>query len=54
MSNLDLVKEITARFEKNTDDRAVLDNYFSPDFVHWANGRRSDLQGYAAHLARYR
>ena len=53
MSNLDLVKEITARFEKNTHDQAVLEKYFSPDFVHWANGKRSDLQGYSAHLARY-
>jgi SnoaL-like domain len=38
----------------NADARAVLDKYFAPDFVHWANGRRSDLQGYAARLASYR
>ncbi len=53
MSNLDLVKEITAGFENNARDRAALDRYFAPDFVHWANGERSDLQGYAAHLEQY-
>jgi hypothetical protein len=54
VGNVDLVKEITGQFAKNTDDRPVLDKYFSPDFVHWANGKRSDLQGYAAHLGGYR
>jgi ketosteroid isomerase-like protein len=54
MGKVDLVKEITGQFAKNADDRAVLDKYFSPDFVHWADGKRSDLQGYAARLASYR
>lgn len=53
MSNLDLVREITARFQDNDHDEAALAEYFSPDFVHWANGRQSDLAGYTAHLERY-
>ncbi len=54
MSNVDLVKEITGQFARNTDDRAVLDKYFAPEFVHWANGHRGDLRSYAAHLSQYR
>jgi ketosteroid isomerase-like protein len=54
MGNVDLVKEITGQFARNIDDRAVLDKHFAPDFVHWANGKHSDLAGYAAHLAGYR
>jgi ketosteroid isomerase-like protein len=54
MSNLDRVKEITESFAREGDDRAVLDRFFAPEFEHWANGRRSDLKGYAAHLAGYR
>ena len=54
MSNLDLVQEITEAFALNADARQVLDRFFAPSFEHWANGRRSDLEGYAAHLAGYR
>lgn len=54
MGNVELVKEITGQFAKNAEARSVLDKYFSPNFVHWANGKRSDLQGYAARLADYR
>ncbi len=54
MDNLAAVKEITDQFAQNRDDQAVLNKYFAPDFVHWSNGQKSDLQGYASHLAGYR
>lgn len=54
MSNLDRVKEITDAFARNADDRQVLDRFFAPDFEHWANGRKSDLEGYATRLQNYR
>jgi ketosteroid isomerase-like protein len=54
MENIELVKEITGLFARNTEVRAVLDRYFAPDFVHWANGRQSDLKSYAARLDGYR
>jgi hypothetical protein len=54
MGNVDRVREITERFAENRDDREILRQAFAPDFVHWANGRRSDLEAYAAHLAGYR
>lgn len=53
VSNIDLVKEITEALARNTNDREVLERYFAPDFKHWANGSRSDLKGYATHLAGY-
>jgi ketosteroid isomerase-like protein len=54
MGNVELVREITGEFAKNADDSALLKKYFAPEFVHWANGRQSDLQGYASRLAEYR
>ena len=54
MNTIDRVKEITERFSRNTAGRAVLDKFFSPEFVDWANGRKGDLRNYAAHLSGYR
>ena len=53
MTNVDLVREITDLFSRNKRDKDALAQYFSSDFQHWANGKRSDLGGYAAHLAKY-
>jgi ketosteroid isomerase-like protein len=54
MSNVELVNDITEQFARNTDDKAVLEKHFAPEFVHWTNGRKGDLRSYAAHLAAYR
>jgi hypothetical protein len=53
MNNIEIVKEITNAFVKNLDDQEVLKKYFSPDFVHYANGQATDLKGYSARLSSY-
>jgi SnoaL-like domain len=53
MDNIAIVKEITNRFCENTGDAEALRQYFAPGFEHIANGTRSDLSGYAAHLASF-
>jgi hypothetical protein len=53
MENVAIVKEITNRFCENIQDEAVLRQYFAPEFVHVANGVRSDLSGYATRPAAY-
>jgi hypothetical protein len=53
MDNVAIVKEITNRFCENSGDEEVLRQYFAPGFEHIANGARSDLSGYAAHLSSY-
>lgn len=53
MDNVQIVKQITDAFAENRIDDRILSQYFAPDFEHVVNGRRSDLRGYADHLARY-
>jgi hypothetical protein len=53
MDNIEIVKEITNAFVKNMDDQEILKKYFSPDFVHYANGQATDLKGYSVHLSNY-
>ncbi len=53
MSNIEIIKEVTDAFLQNRYDLEILDKYFAPDFERTANGQRSDLKGYAAHLTDY-
>jgi ketosteroid isomerase-like protein len=53
MDNVAIVKEILSRLCENLQDQEVLRNYFAPQFEHIANGVRSDLSGYGAHLANF-
>jgi ketosteroid isomerase-like protein len=53
MSNIDIIKEVTNAFLQNRHDLEILDKYFALDFERIASGQRSNLKGYAAHLADY-
>jgi ketosteroid isomerase-like protein len=53
MDNIEIVKEITNALCENKHDQQILTQYFAPGFEHIANGRRTNLEGYAKHLASY-
>ena len=53
MNNVDLVKEVIRVFCENKTDQKALDAHFSPDFEHWANGKKGGLKDYARRLAAY-